>query len=301
MARYVNPAPQYFTNDGKVLAGGSVEFFKSGTSSPLTTYADSLMTIPNANPLVLDGAGRLPNCFFEGSAKIQIRDAAAVLIKEVDPVGGEKQAGEFQLWDSAITYDSQSIVKGSDDKFYISLADGNVNNDPTTPSFTKWSEIRLLGVWNEFETYSTGDIVQDASGFLWRSLVNGNLGNTPATDLGTNWEPALEGAKLPEIIVLENKFVAIDKSGGGALTAQRLNRLTDGNTYDLPAANSIAASQWIDICLPDEYSASTPTVQRAGSDTITDSAGTDTSILFDAGAISIRLVSDGVNDWSLDL
>lgn len=298
MSRYINPVTQYFDNSGEPLSGGKLYYYKSGTSSPLTTYADYLMSVINPNPVILDGAGRTPNVFYNGSAKVRLTDSVGGLIFETDPVGGESATGEFVLWDTLISYDKNNIVLGSDEKFYISLTDSNQGNDPALPSPSYWSEIRFIGMWNSLQTYADGDIAQTADGSLWASQINSNLGNDPATDVGANWLPAVSGVKIPEVIVLENRTTkAINQSGGGSLTALRLNRLTDSNTYTLPAANSIASNQWIDLCLPDQYTAQTPLVQRAGTDTIE----TDTEVLFDAGAISIRLVSNGSNNWRLDL
>ncbi len=298
MPRYINPIPQYFTNGGKVLSGGTVEFFKSQTSSPLTTFADSLLTIPNTNPVVLDAAGRLPNVFFEGSAKIIIKDSAGGEIKEVDPVGGENVTGEFELFDLLIIYSINGIVKGSDGKFYISLVDANSGNDPVTPNPTKWSEFRLIGVYNAAASYSIGDVVQESTGLLWRSLTGSNLGNTPNTDNGTNWVPAVDGSKIAEIITLETRTTTvIPQTGGGTLTALRTNELRDADLgYLLPLANSVSVNQEITINLPERY-ATGAIVTRSGGDTI-EGATSDTSITF-AGATSIKLTSDGVSKWTL--
>lgn len=43
---------------GEPLAGGRVYFYLPGTTTPKDTYQDSLQTIPNTNPVILDSAGR---------------------------------------------------------------------------------------------------------------------------------------------------------------------------------------------------------------------------------------------------
>ncbi|MCK5609384.1 hypothetical protein KAR91_46355 [Candidatus Pacearchaeota archaeon] len=295
MPRNINPVPEYNSGD-------QIFYFKSGTNSPKDTFADSLETpaLKNAHPVIILADGSLPNVFFSGTARQVRKDSAGQQIWVRDPVGGENISGQWELYDSLIVYGVNEIVLGSDGKFYISLADGNQGNDPTTPSPSKWSEIRFIGVYNASESYSLGDVVQETDGALWASQVNSNLGNTPSTDSGTNWIPAVTGIKIAEVATLETRTTTvIPQTGGGALTALRDNQLRDANTYTLPLAASILVNQTITISLPDEFSASQPTVQRGGSDTITDVSGTDTSILFDAGSISITLTSDGVSDWSL--
>lgn len=50
---------QFFDVNGVPLAGGLLATYEAGTTTPLATYADSALTTPNANPVVLDSAGRV--------------------------------------------------------------------------------------------------------------------------------------------------------------------------------------------------------------------------------------------------
>ena len=49
---------------GNTLSGAQLFFYRVGTSTKKDTYSDSDKTIANANPLVLDSAGRLPSDVF---------------------------------------------------------------------------------------------------------------------------------------------------------------------------------------------------------------------------------------------
>jgi len=54
---------QFLDNNGKPLAGGRIYFCVSGSSCPGTpqvTYNSSSASTPNANPIILDGSGRIP-------------------------------------------------------------------------------------------------------------------------------------------------------------------------------------------------------------------------------------------------
>ena len=253
--RSVNPVPQYVDNSGNIVVSGLMYYFEAGTNIPLTTYADELKAISNAHPVPLDEAGRLPNVWFEGSAKQVLK--ATILgvpdtqIWERDPVGAANVTGVFSLYNILISYSVNDIVAGSDGLFYISLANANQGNDPVTPSPTKWSEFRLRHIYNASETYVIGDTIQDSTGDLWKSLTNPNTGNTPSTDSGTNWIPAVNGSKITAITEIST---VIPHTGGGVLTALRVNELRDGNTgYTLPAASSISADQTITITLPVRY------------------------------------------------
>lgn len=203
MARFQSPI-----TDMKPL--GSLFFFKSGTNSPLTTYADSGESIPNAAQVDVDADGNLPNVFFSGSARVKFLDEFSVQYAERDPVGGDKQLGNFSLWDAQVSYDLNNIVEGSDGNFYMSLSNANQDNDPTVDS-SKWEEKPLNGIYNANITYSIGDISQTTDGNLWKSLVDTNLNNDPSIDLGTNWIPAVEGSKIPEIISIESTIIGATK------------------------------------------------------------------------------------------
>lgn len=48
----------FFDNNGKPLVSGKVQFYAPGGTVPKTTWQDSAETIPNTNPVVLDGSGR---------------------------------------------------------------------------------------------------------------------------------------------------------------------------------------------------------------------------------------------------
>jgi hypothetical protein len=56
----VAPVPyhQFFDSNGVVLAGGKLFCYLAGTTTKQTTYSDGALSVPNANPIVLDSAGR---------------------------------------------------------------------------------------------------------------------------------------------------------------------------------------------------------------------------------------------------
>ena len=49
---------QYLDMSGAPLSGGIVCTYQAGSSTPQATYTDSTGSTPNANPVVLDSAGR---------------------------------------------------------------------------------------------------------------------------------------------------------------------------------------------------------------------------------------------------
>jgi nitrous oxidase accessory protein NosD len=53
-----DPKMQFLDNNGNPVAGGKVYTYLAGTTTPLATYTSSAGTTANANPVVLDSAGR---------------------------------------------------------------------------------------------------------------------------------------------------------------------------------------------------------------------------------------------------
>ena len=83
----VGVGQQYFDNNGVPLAGGLIYTYQAGTSTPLATYTDNGGITANANPIVLDSAGRVPYeiWMFTGySYKFVIQSATATSIQTLD-------------------------------------------------------------------------------------------------------------------------------------------------------------------------------------------------------------------------
>jgi hypothetical protein len=108
MAKLLPPLAvlQLFDDLGGVLAGGKVHSFAAGTTTPKTTWTDSTGATPNANPVILDSAGRAEIWLTEGEAyKFVIRDASDVTLETVDNVStGEAEAAEDDEYDLIVTY-----------------------------------------------------------------------------------------------------------------------------------------------------------------------------------------------------
>ena len=101
--RFFPPGIQFFTNDGQVLADGTLTFSDSGTTTLRNTYSDPGLTTPNANPVPLDGAGRPEvDIWGDGSYRVVLEDSLGATIVTLDNVSGPQgipdpalQAGKF--------------------------------------------------------------------------------------------------------------------------------------------------------------------------------------------------------------
>lgn len=81
MAGTISPTPvqTFFDSNGDPLNGGFVYTYAAGTSTPLATYTNVGLTVANANPIVLDSAGRAVIFLSAASYKFEVQNSAAVV------------------------------------------------------------------------------------------------------------------------------------------------------------------------------------------------------------------------------
>jgi hypothetical protein len=82
---YTQHYVQFFDDNGNPLSGGKLYTYDAGTTTPKTTWTTSAETTPNANPVVLDSAGRA-TVFLNGSYRFDLKTSADVLIRSTDNV-----------------------------------------------------------------------------------------------------------------------------------------------------------------------------------------------------------------------
>jgi len=95
MSVYLSPVggagAQFFNNIGQPLSGGYIYTYAAGTSTPTATYTTSVGTIANANPIILDSAGRPPSqIWLTGGTRYKfiLKDASLVQIWSNDNIPG---------------------------------------------------------------------------------------------------------------------------------------------------------------------------------------------------------------------
>lgn len=184
--RYAVAGLTYLDNNGSPLSGGKLFFYESGTLVAKNTYSGADETIPNTNPVLLDAAGRQPDIFFSGQAKIILTDVNDVQIDVADPVGESAVSGSFGDWVVTVEYDLGDTVTGPNGNYYVSIVSANVGNNPTI-SPTKWQQMLYVYVYNSAFSYESGDVTL-SSGVLYVSLVGSNIANTPSNS-PAQWRP----------------------------------------------------------------------------------------------------------------
>lgn len=102
MAVYLSPLGgagwQFFDNNGNPLAGGLLYTYAAGTTTPQTTYTTAAGNVANANPIVLDSAGRIANQVWltEGvSYKFELKTSLGTPLWVKDNVAGINDFSNF--------------------------------------------------------------------------------------------------------------------------------------------------------------------------------------------------------------
>ena len=86
----ISPVPflQFIDANGNPLSGGKLYTYAAGTTTPLATYTTSAGTITNANPVILDSAGRASVWLAAGVYKFVLKDSTDVLVYTTDNITG---------------------------------------------------------------------------------------------------------------------------------------------------------------------------------------------------------------------
>jgi hypothetical protein len=139
---------QFFDNNGVPLAGGKLYTYAAGTTTPQITYSSISGSTPNANPIILDSAGRI-----SGSSEVWLTNGVAykfVLKTSVD----------VQLW-------SADNVSGINDFSSLTPIIYNATGTGSNVTFTLASaplsenttQVYVNGVYQQKNTYSVAGVV----------------------------------------------------------------------------------------------------------------------------------------------
>lgn len=94
----LSPAPKFYEHDqdGAPLVLGKVYTYIAGSETPLATYTNAGGGTPNANPVILDSAGRA-NIWLSSSSlyKFIVKDSVDALVYSVDNIGGSVNAADL--------------------------------------------------------------------------------------------------------------------------------------------------------------------------------------------------------------
>ncbi|MCP3683943.1 MAG: hypothetical protein GY861_14765 [bacterium] len=102
---------QFFDDDGAPLAGGTIEFYESGTSTPKNVYTDSTGGTPIGTSITLDTAGRYTGGYFfdDDPYKEIVKDSTGATID----TGNGLQSASGALSDLYVKRDGTTAMTGN--------------------------------------------------------------------------------------------------------------------------------------------------------------------------------------------
>jgi len=115
---------QFFTDNGAILSGGMIYTYAAGGTTPLATYTDRTGATPNANPIILDAAGRTPSQVWSTEGllyKYVVKTSTNTTIRSWDNIGGSVVASDL-----AQDLASSAADKGSSLVGYLPAGTGAV-------------------------------------------------------------------------------------------------------------------------------------------------------------------------------
>ena len=142
MSRFINPVPQYLNSAGDPIVAGQMFFYEVGSTTPKDVYLDAALTIPAANPVLLNADGRMPDTYLLGSYRTILSEPSSGEQWERDNVGSEFTDGYGAGWNSTVTYNVPDVVL-FDGKYYQSLTNNNVGNLPSS-STGNWASADFI-------------------------------------------------------------------------------------------------------------------------------------------------------------
>ncbi len=138
----------FLSNLGVPLAGGKLYTYVPYTTTPKATYTDSTGVTPNANPVVLDSAGRA-NIWLDGFYSFSMYDANGVLQWTSDNVGATSTE---TLVTSDATAGNQTVTLPVAPLILVTKTDATANTvtiNPPTGSVFAGGVSPVLTVQNE--------------------------------------------------------------------------------------------------------------------------------------------------------
>lgn len=100
LSPFLGVGGQLFDDNGNPLSGGTINTYLAGTTTNAATYTTSAGNIAHTNPIVLDGAGRVPSgeiwLLFNVSYKFVVKDSVGALIGTYDNIGSINVGSNIQ-------------------------------------------------------------------------------------------------------------------------------------------------------------------------------------------------------------
>lgn len=185
--RILNQSPVYFDLAGNLAAGGSLQFYAAGTTTPQDVYADQAKTVNNGSTVALGSDGRATvDVWGDGAYRVRLYAADGTLIAEADDVEMSGGAGA-------------AIPALESGKF--------LTNDGAVMS---WADVQQL----PDPTGSADKILStDGANFIWVTRPADGTSTSAAVSVAATKVTIGDGSPTQDIFVVQSGSSTIPASG----------------------------------------------------------------------------------------
>jgi hypothetical protein len=177
---------QGFDNTGAALAGGLVYTYAAGTTTPLATYTNQGGGTPNANPVVLDSAGRASIWLSSSAYRIIVKTSTGTTLTDDDNISAAASLADL--------VDSSSSAKGTGLIGWIRNAASAV--------------AKTLYQWLDYQDVNVFD-------FLTAAQISDVQSNTGSLDVTSGMQASHNTGKVVRYPAGTYKFSTITIAAGG--------------------------------------------------------------------------------------
>jgi hypothetical protein len=251
---------QFFDNNGAPLNGGLLYTYDAGTTTPRTTYSDSAGATPNANPIVLDSAGRVAGEVWlttNINYKFVLKDSNSTTIWTYDNIAGVPASSVTSLRINGSTsgyVDLKTVPVAGTNTITFPAATGTVLLDPNT-AFTGTTTFETISASKDI---SGRNITASASMTVGDMLYGSGTGQfkipvgTTAQRAGAfNGNGSISGTTLSISTVSTGAlYVGATITGTGVTAGTRVTAFGTGTggagTYTVTPSQTVATTVIID-------------------------------------------------------
>jgi hypothetical protein len=247
---------QFFDNSGLPLAGGLLYTYAAGTTTPLATYSDSGGGTANANPIVLDSAGRVSGEVWlttGSNYKFVLKTSAGVTIWTNDNIAGVPASSQTSLRINGTTsgyVDLKTVPVAGANTITFPAATGTVLLNPNT-AFTGTSTFEYITA-----TYDISGRTLNASGSVTvGSMLYGSgtgqfkipVGTTAQRSGAFNGTGSITGTTLSiSSVSTGTLYVGATITGTGVTSGTRVTAFVTGTggagTYTVSVSQTVSST-----------------------------------------------------------